>query len=243
MESCRCEAILLGVADYGEADRLVTLFTLEQGKLRGVAKGAKRSLRRFGGVLEPFARLSVQIVMRSGLSRLVEADAVTIFPLIRGDLLKIGYAGYACEAADLLLPEGLPNPRLFRLLAAYLEHLDRFPPSPSDRRFYEVNLLNILGYRPAFGQCASCNTDIGDLPVRYAGVAGSLHCGRCGRGDRAISEGTVNLLEKALTTGRFGAVSFLPAELAEAGNILDPAIASHVCRPLKSLAFLREMGG
>jgi DNA repair protein RecO (recombination protein O) len=243
MESCRCEAILLGVADYGETDRLVTLFTLEQGKLRGVAKGAKRSLRRFGGVLEPFARLSVQIAMKSGLSRLVEADAVTIFPLIRKDLLKIGYAGYACEAADLLLPEGLPNPRLFRLLAAYLEHLDRFPPALSDRRFYEVNLLNILGYRPAFGRCASCGADIDALPVRYAGATGSLHCSRCGRGDRAISDRTVNLLESCLSIGRFGAVNFMTAELAEAGNILDPAIASHVSRPLKSLAFLKEMGG
>jgi len=243
MESCRCEAILLGVADYGEADRLVTLFTLEHGKLRGLAKGAKRSLRRFGGILEPFARLTVQISIRSGLSRVVGADAATIFPRIREDLLKIGYAGYACESADLLLPEALPNPRLFRLLAAYLEHLDQAPPSSSDRRFFEVNLLNILGYRPALGQCASCGVDLGALTTRHAGAAGGLLCGRCGRGGRVVSEGTVDLLEVSLRTGRFGAVNFSPAELAEAGSILDPAIASHVSRALKSLAFLREMGG
>jgi len=241
MESCRCEAILLGVADYGEADRLVTLFTLEHGKLRGIAKGAKRSLRRFGGILEPFARLTVQISIRSGLSRVVGADAATIFPRIREDLLKIGYAGYACEAADLLLPEALPNPRLFRLLAAYLEHLDQAPPSSSDRRFFEVNLLNILGYRPALGQCASCGVDLSALTTRHAGAAGGLLCGRCGRG-RVVSEWTVSLLEVSLRTGRFGKVNFSPAELAEAGSILDPAIASHVSRSIKSLAFLREMG-
>jgi DNA repair protein RecO (recombination protein O) len=242
MESCRCEAILLAVADYGEADRLVTLFTLEHGKLRGLAKGAKRSLRRFGGVLEPFARLTVQIVVKSGLSRLIGADAATIFPRIREDLLKIGYAGYACEATDLLLPEGLSNPRLFRLLAAYLEHLDQAPPSPSDRRFFEVNLLNIMGYRPALGECASCGINLAALPTRHA-AAGGLLCNRCGRGNSAVSAGTVNLLEASLGTGRFGAVNFSPAELVEAGSILDPAIASHVCRPFKALSFLREMGG
>jgi len=243
MERCRSEAILLGVSDYGEADRIVTLFTLEHGKLKGLAKGAKRSFRRFGGILEPFARLTVDIAVRSGLSRLVGADALTIFPRIREDLMKIGYAGYACETVDLLLPEGLPNSRLFRLLAAYLEHLDLAPPSPSDRRFFEVNLLNILGYRLPLGECCSCGVDLTMAPVRHAGAAGGLLCGRCGRGGRAVSEGTVRLLDVSLQTGRFGAVHFSQSELAEAGSILDPAIVSHVSRPLKSLTFLTEMGG
>ena len=243
MEQCRCEAILLGVTDYGEADRIVTLLTLEQGKLRGVAPGARKSFKRFGGILEPFARLSVQLTIKSGLSRLTGADAVTIFPRIRTDLLKIGYAGYACETADLLLPDGLPNPRLFRLLAAYLEHLDLNPPSSSDRRFYEVNLLNILGYRPAFNQCASCGRDLDSLSARYAGGMGGILCGLCGQGGRAVSAGTVGRLEAALSTGRFGAVTFLPAELAEAASVLDPAIAVHISRPLRSLAFLADVGG
>lgn len=244
MEICRCEAILLGGTDYREADRIVTLFTLEHGKLKGVARGAKRSARRFGGVLEPFARLTVQLALTGGLVRIDGADAATIHPRIREDLLKIGYAGYACEAADLLLPEGLPNPRLFRLLCAYLERLDAAPPSASDRRFFEANLLNVLGYRPSLVSCASCGADLASAPAgRHAGPSGGLLCGRCGRGGRAVSPGTIKLIETSLRSGRFGAVIFSPAELAEAGSILDPAIAGHVSHPLKSLAFLREIGG
>lgn len=243
MESCRCEAILLGVTDYGEADRLVTLLTLEHGKLRGIAKGAKRSIRRFGATLEPFARVFVEVVITNGLSRILGADVATIFPRIREDLLKIAYAGYACESADQLLPEGLANPRLFRLLAEYLEQLDRFPPAPSDRRFFEVNLLNILGYRPSLRQCSSCGIDLSEASGRYTDGTGNLRCGMCGRGSRTVSAGTVNLLELSLRTGRFGAVNFTAAQLTEAGIILDPAIASHVSRPLKSPAFLAEMGG
>jgi DNA repair protein RecO (recombination protein O) len=243
MENCRCDALLLGVTDYGESDRIVTLFTLEQGKLKGIAKGAKKSLRRFGGALEPFARISAQIVFKSGLSRLTGADVATIYPRIREDLLKIGYAAYACEAVDLLLPEALPNPRLFRLLAAYLEHLDQAPPVPSDRRFFEINLLNIMGYRPALHQCASCGTDIAAAPRIFAGAAGGLLCGECGRGGRTVSRETVAILDASLRTGRFGAVNFPTAVLAEAGYILDTALAVHVSRPFKSLSFLRETGG
>jgi hypothetical protein len=106
MEISRCDAVVLGVMDYREADRIVTLFTLEHGKIKGVARGAKRSIRRFGGALEPFARLAVQLALTGGLARIDGAHVATIHPRIREDLLKIGYAGYACEAADLLLRAG-----------------------------------------------------------------------------------------------------------------------------------------
>ncbi len=243
METCRCEAILLRVADYAEADSLVTLFTLEHGKLRGVAKGAKRSHKRFGGTLEPFARLSVHVAVKSGLSRIAGAEATTIFPRIREDLLKIGYAGYACEAVDLLMPDALPNPRLFRLLNSYLEHLDLSQPTPSDRRFFEMNLLNILGYRPPLDHCSSCGVDLDGASSCHAGSAGDILCGSCGRGTRTVSGGTLKRLAASLDTGRFGTVKFSPAEVEEAGSILDQAMACHVGRPFKSLAFLREMGG
>ena len=229
MHTCRCEAIVLGVMDYREADKIVTLLTLEHGKLKGVARGAKRSVRRFGGALEPFARLSVELALNGGLARLNGADVATVHPRIRKDLLKIGYAGYACELTDVLLPEPLPNPRLFRLLSAYLEQLDAAPAAPSDRRFFEINLLNILGYRPDLKCCASCATPLSNLSgTSHAGFDGAVLCSRCGRGRPAVSPATRALLEKALRTGRFGALVFDPAEVTEAGAVLDPSIAVHL---------------
>jgi len=244
MQSCRCEAIVLGVMDYREADKIVTLFTMEQGKIRGMARGAKRSIRRFGGALELFARLKLEIGIREGLAQLHTADIVTVFPYIRADLAKIGQAGYACELTDALLPEGLCNPRLFRLLTTYLEHLDRFPAAPSDRRFFELNFLNVLGYRPALEQCAECASELaGGAWFRPAAAACGLLCEQCGQGARPVSAETVALLRKALATGKFGVIGFSPAELDEAGRLLDSAIAAHIQRPLNALSFLREMGG
>ncbi len=239
--SCRCEAVVLGMMDYLEADKIVTLFTLEHGKIRGIARGAKRSVRRFGASLELFARLELDVVLKEGLSLLQSADVVTVFPNIRCDLAKIGHAAYACELTDALLPEGLANPRLFRLLAVYLEHLERFPAVPSDRRFFELNLLNVLGYRPALGECAECGAPLdADIRFRHASAASGLLCGECGRGGSPLAAATLSLLRRALATGRFGVVSFPPAGLDEAGRFIDAAIAAHIQRPLNALAFLRE---
>ena len=148
MRKAETEAIVLRLTDYGEADRIVSLFTLEQGKLQGIARGAKRSRKRFAGALESFAHLKLQLHHGAGLATLASADILSIFPGIRGELSKIGCAAYACELVERLTPEEEPNPRLFRLLYSYLERLDLAPVSPSDRRFFAVNLLKILGYQP-----------------------------------------------------------------------------------------------
>ncbi|KAF0218877.1 MAG: DNA repair protein RecO [Geobacteraceae bacterium] len=243
MQTMQCEAIVLGATDYRESDRIATFFTLEHGKLKGIARGAKKSVRRFGGALELFARLKLQLGLQEGLAQVHGADIVTIFPHIREELSKIGHASYACELTDLFMPEGMSNPRFFRLLAAYLEHLDSTSVSPSDRRFFEINTLNILGYRPLLTHCVSCGSDLAGAsgPCRISS-AGSVLCDRCGRRGRTLSAPTIALLTRAMQTGRFGAIIFPPDELAEAGELLDAAISSHLGRPLRSLSFLREMG-
>jgi DNA repair protein RecO (recombination protein O) len=241
MGSVCCEAIVLGTIDYRESDRILTLFTLEHGKIRGIARGAKKSVRRFGGALEPFALLRTEIVLKEGLSLVQQADILNVFPKIRNDLEKIGLAGYACELTDLMLPEGMANPRLFRLLASYLEHLDSFPPSSSDRRFFEMNFLNVLGYCPSIDRCAMCNLELEKAAwVLYPMAASGLLCIRCGKGGVPLSMETVYLLRRSLKTGRFGAISFSPKLLEEAGKFLDHAIASHLQHPPKSLSFIRE---
>jgi DNA repair protein RecO (recombination protein O) len=243
MLSLRCEALVLGTMDYRESDRIVTIFTLEHGKIKGIARGAKKSVRRFGASLELFARISAELVLREGLSGIISADILTLFPAIRKDLAKIGLAGYACELADALLPEGMCNPRLFRLLNSYLEHLDSSPATPSDRRFFEMNFLNVLGYCPSLEQCARCAGSLHETAwSRDAMAANGLLCASCGRGGKQVSLETVTLLRSALRKGRFGIVHFSPTALEEAGSFLDRAIAAHLQRPLKALSFLREIG-
>ncbi len=241
MRENQCEAVILAVLDYGEADKIITLFTREHGKIKCIARNAKNSRKRFGGALEVFARLRLHIVLREGLSRLQGTDIVTIFPHIREDLSKIGYAGYACELSDRLLPEAQANARLYRLLVSYLEQLDSLPCCADDRRFFEVNLLNVTGYRPTLENCPNCGVELASAPLlRYSSTQSGISCGNCLRTGREVSQLTVSLLNAALQTGRFGAIRFPGTALDEAGEILDSIIASHLNRPLHSLSFLRE---
>jgi DNA repair protein RecO (recombination protein O) len=242
MQTTECEGIVLAAIDYGEADRIVTLFTREYGKVRGIARNGKKSVKRFGAALEIFARVRVRLVLKEGLCSLRNADIMTVFPRIRADLAKIGYAGYACEVIDRFLPEALSNPRIFRLLSAYLDHLDAFPASADDRRFFEVNLLNIVGYRLSLDRCERCGVGVSSSVggTSFAKTAKPV-CDACGRIWLPVSSATLDILQKAMETGRFGVVRFSPETLREAAEILDTSIAAHLNRPLASLLFLRDV--
>jgi len=224
------QAIIISGRDYRENDRLVRLFTLEHGSLTALARGAKRSLKRFCGTLEPCSRIRVELtVPEEGLAILHSAEIIASQPALRQELERFAHASYACELADRFLAEHLPNPRLFRLLASYLEYVGQDAagegarsgsaapldhPLASGRRLYEINLLNILGYRPDLSSPLTTST---------------------------LAPQTVARLQRCLTTGRFGIVAFSPQELVEAGSLLDRTLASHLDRPLKSLEFLREI--
>jgi DNA repair protein RecO (recombination protein O) len=240
MHIITCEAVVLSVSDLGESDRLVTCFTLEHGKLKGVARGAKRSVKRFGGALEPFARLRLQLTHREGLSGLSGADIITLHTGIRSDLVKIGSAGYACELTERLTLEGQQNQRLFRLLATYLQHLQKSPWDPSDRRFFTINLLKVTGYQPPLEQCASCGVELASANRFCHSSGGGILCDRCGSSGRPISSRTVTLLRRTMQTGHFGVIRFTSEELEETDELLESALTPHLDRPLKSLAFLRE---
>jgi DNA repair protein RecO (recombination protein O) len=242
MRVCQCEAIVLAVRDYGEADKIVTFFTREHGKIGSIARNAKKSVKRFGGSLEVFAQLRLHIVLKETLSRLDSVDLVTVFPHIREELPKIGYAGYACELVNRLLPEAQPNVRLYRLLVSYLEHLDSSPPLEDDRRFFEVNLLNILGYRIPLENCSQCGVSLESVAELHCRLpTGEFFCSRCSRSGTKISPETLYLLAASMRTGRFGKIRFSGDALREAGEILDSAVASHLNDPLYSLEFLQEM--
>jgi DNA repair protein RecO (recombination protein O) len=242
MKSRACEAIVLGVMDYGEADKIVTAYSIELGKIKGLARNAKNSRKRFGGALEPFARLNLQFVPKDGLFTLNGADIINVYPHIREDLAKICGAAYACELVDQLVAEGESNPRLFRLLVAYLEHLDQCSADHSDRRFFEANLLKVLGYQPELSRCAGCDAELSRLrQVRFSANHVRILCDRCGMLEISISAETISTLAGTMATGKFGRVRFSPQTLAEAGAILDAAIGSHLTRPLKSKAFMEDV--
>lgn len=240
MHAERLQAFVLSTLDYGDSDRIVSLFTLEHGRIKAFARGAKKSRKRFGAALETFARIEAQVRVKDGLSGIQQAEIQNIYPRIRADLAGIAHALYAGELIEALTPEGHPLPRLYRLLAAYLDRLETEPPVESDRRFFEINLLNILGYRPSLESCARC-----DMPFAETGALlqenGELICRTCTTGGLPLAAATLRALLACLGTGKFGLIVLPPEIRVEAGHLLDKAIAAHADKQLKSLDFLRQI--
>ncbi|MEI6208613.1 MAG: DNA repair protein RecO [Desulfuromonadales bacterium] len=238
----KLQAIVLSSTDYGDSDRIASLFSLEHGRLSGFARGARNSRKRFGPALETFARIEIHLLYKDGLSSLRHADVITVYPHIRNELVCIAHALYACELTECITPEGQPLPRLYRLLTAYLERLDAGHAGDVDRRFFELNLLNILGYRPSLEGCSHCGFIFTESDALMQ-QGGELVCRYCAVTGRHIAVQTLRGLLSCLSTGRFGLVQFSEDGLLQAGALLDAAVAAHSGRKLKTLDFLRQTNG
>lgn len=240
MKSLTDEAIVVGGIDYRETDRIVHLYTKEHGRLSGIARGAKKSVKRFGGAFELFARLSLDFLPTENLAAIRSAEPLTIYPGIRKTFAAIAQASYAVELLTAITPERLPNKRVFRLLCAYLEQLDTPFAEQSDRHFFEINLLNILGYRPPLDSCSECGAALAAAGgFWYPGERHGIVCRRCARGGSSLAGSSIALLLESLTIGRFGQVRFSREQIGEVDSFMEAFIAAHISHPLKSRAFLR----
>ena len=242
MQLEKLQAFVISNSAYGESDRIVSLFTLEHGRLKGFARGARNSRKRFGPALETFARIDLQLHYKDGLSSLRSADIITLYTGIRADLGAIAHGLYACELVECLTPEGVTLPRLYRLLAAYLERLDSGQSDADDRRMFEINLLNILGYRPSLNGCSRCGSEF-DRRGALMQQGGELVCRLCAATGRTIPLSALHMLTTCLATSRFGLPSYADDSLQPAGVLLDESLALHSARKLKSLDFLQQLCG
>ena len=181
--SLRVHAIVLRHADWGEADRLVTLYTREQGKLRAVAKGARKITSRKAGHLEPFTHVKLQLARGRSLFIVTQADTIDAYLPLRETLVMTGTASYVVELLDrFVYEEEGANPTLFRLLAETLKRLTTGEEPWLAVRYYEMRLLDFLGFRPQLFECANCGREIQAEDQFFSFSAGGVICPRCGRG-------------------------------------------------------------
>ncbi len=147
------EAIVLKRQNLGEADRIVTLYTPDEGKLRAVAKGVRRPASRLAGHLELFSLSLVQLARGRELDVLTQAETRAAFRNVREDLARTSQAYYALELVDRFTPDRLEHGAVFHLLRELLETLDGPAPSPLALHHFTLHALAALGYRPQLAQC------------------------------------------------------------------------------------------
>lgn len=181
--SFRADSVVLRHSDWGEADRLLVLYTREQGKLRAIAKGARKVTSRKAGHLEPFTHVTLQLAKGRDFLIVTQAETINAFLGLHDDLVKTGYAAYIVELLDrFTYDEEGANPSLFRLLIESLERIEKETDAWVAVRYYEMRLLDFLGFRPQLFECANCGREIQAEDQFFSFREGGVICPRCGRG-------------------------------------------------------------
>lgn len=181
--SFRVEAIVIRHANWGEADRVVTLFTRERGKVRALAKGARKIKSRKAGHLEPFTRVTLQLAAAHDFPIITQAETIEAYLTLREDLVKTGYAAYCLELIDrFTYEEEIEASAIFGVLADTLKRIEADPEAWVAVRFYEMRLLDFLGFRPHLFECANCSDKIEPIDQFFSPAMGGVICPRCGSG-------------------------------------------------------------
>jgi DNA repair protein RecO (recombination protein O) len=239
-------AIVLRTVDYGEADRVVTLFTRDAGKLSALARGARKSVRRFGAALGLFGvgEAVLHDKPSAELAGLERFDGARGFPALMDDVAKVAHGGYACELVRELIPPRQPEPQIFELLITFFAALEAGPARAETLRIFELALLDALGLRPQLDHCVGCGNDElgapGDvLDVRRGGVV----CAHCHGHGRPLADEVRRALVAAQALELAEAPGFVLSPSLNVGcrEALSSIVLDHIGRPLKSLEFIAKL--
>ena len=242
------EAIVLRRTDFGEADRILTLFTPKGGKVRAIAQGVRRTTSRLAGHLEPFTRTQLLLASGRELDIVTQAEGRERLDHLRDDLWHASGAWYVAELVDRFLEDNDPHPRLYQAFTHTLRRLDEGAAERTSSRgwlalrHFELYLLGELGYRPALHQCAGCDTPLTPTENGYNPELGGALCPRCSRySQRRLSLNALKVL-RLLQTTEWDALPKLrlPAAVRdEVEAVLQSTLRYHLDRDLKSWTFLQ----
>jgi DNA repair protein RecO (recombination protein O) len=188
--SFKTEAVVLRSIRFGEADRILHLYSARRGRIGAIAKGSRRPRSRFGGRLEPFFRLDLVLYEGRGeLATVTAASTVEGYARLRGDAATLGAAARACDAVLRLLDEAQPNPAAYNLLCRYLALLDEPVPDRGaglpQALVFRLKLALAAGFAPELGSCARCGE--ADHLTGFSGAAGGVVCASCEGGGFELS--------------------------------------------------------
>lgn len=203
-KTSRAEVVVLKAIDYGETDKILTLFTAGLGKVRAIAKGVRRSTSRMGGHLDLFAHATVLLVHGRNMEIVTQGQALHTFGHLRDDLARLAKACYAAELTDRFTEDHNPNPELFRALVRVLERIDGGEAPERSLHLFELQLLALSGYRPQLHRCVTCDATIEPGANSFDPGLGGVLCPACGPAQRtahAISTPALKLLRNIQTRG------------------------------------------
>jgi DNA repair protein RecO (recombination protein O) len=249
MANIRTEALILRSVDFAESDRILHLLVPEIGRLPVIAKGARRSVRRFAGTLDLFNHVTVQVDRKrpTSLARLDQASLIDPFISLRIQAARFALACYLLELVDRLAPEGgvrADTRRLFDFAVGALRAVSGCVPDKRLRTLLELRALDALGLCPEFSHCVRCGSiPVGGGEVHFHVADGGVVCDGCCTqlgGTLKVHRGTLRALEGGLRfkLDQLDRLAMSPQCLDEARQVLGHFQRFHVGVELKSGPFL-----
>lgn len=242
MRRFEAHCVVLGHVDYGDSDRVVTLFAEGEGRLGAFAVAARKSTKRFGGALEPFTLINASLLEGRGeLLRFERAEVREPFLGIRSDLGAIARASLACEWVKTLCREREAHPELFGALVDLLFRLSRGTGTPEDLLAFELSALDAGGFRPALDACVECGAPPGEGDVLSPERGGRLcrDCRRtalqCAPLPREVGDALLDL-----QAGRRAPLA--TSVRAEARALLERFATFHAGHPFRAAEVMRSLG-
>lgn len=241
------EAVVLRHTDTGEADRVVTLFTRQAGKMHALVKGARKITSRKAGHMQPFTRVRLQLAKRHDMPLVTQADTTEAYAALRENLVLTSQAAYVMELLDRLTYEdGVENSSAFNLLTETLGRLASGVDPWLATRYYEMRLLDDLGFRPKLFECANCGAKIVAEDQYFSFASGGVICAKCGGAVPNLRRITVEALKYLR---HFQRSSYAEAGRANPGEtiraeteVLMQGYFTYLLeRELKSPGFLRDV--
>lgn len=247
----KTQAIVLKSMDLGEADRVLTILTPHSGKLRVIAKGIRRTRSRIGGGLELFNDVHLVLAVGRTFDVVTQTSLQDPHLRLRTDLLSTACAWYLVELADRFCEDRAESHAAFVLLAQALTALD----APRDvigqdlvARWFELHLLEAMGFRPELSRCLECGGTIEPEGNFYSAVAGGIldaQCAHAALGARPISPDALKVLRHVQRSALDVAVrvSLPPSVSRETERLGRDTVRAVLEREMRSLDFLDDVAG
>ena len=242
----RCEALTLKKSALGEADLVVTLFTKDRGKLRAVARGARRTSSKLLGHLEPLTQVRLSLAQGRNLDYINQAQVIESFADLKQDLGAITKGLYLAELVDGFGSEASPNQPLYQTAVEILGFIGQAPESDWPLRFFEVQLLRLSGLMPELYQCVECRRPLSPGNHRFSPTLGGTLCADCqptGARVRPLSLRFLKVL-RLLHRGPLPSVMKLKADPATANelkSLLGGTVSYWLDKEIRSNSFLEQL--
>lgn len=242
----RCEAITLKTAPLAEADLLVTLFTRERGKLRAVARGARRVSSKLMGHLEPLTQVRLSLAQGRNLDYINQAQVIDGFAELKQDLNATTKGLYIAELVDGFGSEASPNPPLYQAAEEVLKSIGLNHDSDWPLRYFEMQLLSLSGLMPELYRCVECRKTLSPDKHRFSPALGGAVCTDCRPAEAQVMPLSLRCLKvlRLLHRGPLSRVLGLKADPAlayELKSVLGATVGYWLDKEIRSTSFLEQL--